>query len=203
MRPRRPPARRPAAPKPAARSERPKGSLFGLTVVFLVLGIVVLTALILLGGIVGNPDVGTPTPPGALLVTAEPTFQQLATSWVVTFQYRFENREWSLGEHPYTLQASCPSQPSLGGTWSTSFNVTADAPRYPQALYLRTRGVSDSLLDGRTVAEVHPNQLLEAAFSLLFTTQQQAQIALSACRVTVTLDGRTSQDLVAQPPYEH
>ncbi|MGH2605664.1 MAG: hypothetical protein ACRDG5_03655, partial [Anaerolineales bacterium] len=101
------------------------------------------------------------------------------------------------------LQASCPSQPSLSGTWSASFPVTAIAARYPLALYLRTRGVNDSLLDGRTVAEVHPNQLLEAAFSLIFTTQQQAQIALSACRVTVTLDRGAPQALVAQPPYEY
>lgn len=202
MRPRRPPARRPAAPKPAAEAAKPKGSLFGLTVVFLVLGIVVLTALILLGGIVGNPDFATPPPDALLTVTVEPTFQELAASWVVTFQYRFENREWSLGEHPYTLLASCPSQPSLGGTWSPSFTVTAGAPRYPQPVYLRTRGASDSLLDGRTVLEVHPNQLLEAAFSLVFTTQQQAQIALTACQVTLSLDHGPQQRLVAQPPYE-
>lgn len=203
MRPRRPPARRPAAPKPAARSAQAKGSLFGLTVVFLVLGIVVLTALILLGGIVGNPDAATPTPEAALVVTTEPAFQEQTASWVVTFQYRFENRDWTFGEHPYVLEASCPSLPSLSGTFSASFPVTETAPRYPETLYLRTRGVKDSLLDGRDVPEVHPNQVLAAAYSLIFPSAEQAQLAMSACRVTVALDRGAPVPLVAQPPYEH
>ena len=202
MRPRRPPARRPAAPKPAARSTEAKGSLFGLIVVFLVLGIVVLTALILLGGIVGNPDAATPTPEGALVATTGPVFQEEPTSWVVTFQYRFENRDWTFGVHPYVLEASCPALPSLSGTFSASFPVTETAPRFPETLYLRTRGVMDSLLDGRVVPEIHPNQDLAAAYSLLFPTQEQAQVAMSACRVTVALDRAAPQPLVAQPPYE-
>lgn len=203
MRPRRPPARRPAPPRPAAGPAKAKGSLFGLTVVFLVLGIIVLTALILLGGVVGNPDLATPGPLIVASVTPEATFQQPATTWVVTFLYRFEGRDWSQGMHAYVLEASCPSLPNLSGTFSASFPVTETAARFPQTIYLRTRGVSDSLLDGREVPEVHPNQALAAAYSILFPSAEQAQSAMAACRVSVTLDRGASQDLVAQPPYEY
>lgn len=203
MRPPRPPARRPAPPRPTAGPAKAKGSLFGLTVVFLVLGIVVLTALILLGGVVGNPDLATPVPVLVASVTPEATFQQLPTNWVVTFLYRFESREWSLGVHAYVLQASCPSLPNLSGTFSASFPVTETAARYPQTIYLRTRGVSDSLLDGRDIPEVHPNQALAAAYSLLFPSAEQARTAMAACRASVSLDRGATQELVAQPPYEH
>jgi len=202
VRPRRPPARRPAAPKPAARPPQAKGSLFGLTVVFLVLGIVVITALILLGGIVGNPDLATPVPGTFASVTPEPTFQELGSQWVVTFEYAFANRDWSLGQHEYVLDASCPSLPRLSGTFPAAFPVIETAPRYPLTIYLRTRGVSDSRLDGDDVPAVHPNQALAAAYSLIFPTLEQARSAMSTCRVTVSLDRGTTQTLVAFPPYE-
>lgn len=188
-------------------SEPPKSppgkgrSLFGLAVAFLVVGIVVLLVLILLGGVLfqGGTEV-LPTLAPTIGVPVLPTQAPPSEQWAVTFEYRYPRFTLTSGQHQYTLEANCPTLPSLSGRWTLLFEVSPEAPLLEGLVYLRTRGVSQQTIGGSFLRQVNPSQNLAAAYSLIFATRPEADQARQECTVAVTLDGGLPNSLSPNVP---
>jgi hypothetical protein len=173
----------------------------GLAIALLIFGIIVLIALILLGGVLSRGQEATPQAT-TLGVPVQPSITPSTGDWVVTFEYRFPDRSWSIGQHTYTLQAACPNLPSLGGTWTLGFEVSTQAQVFAGWVYLRTRGLSDQPIDGSFFSQIHPDQALAAAFSLVLQSREEAEQARVDCSVTVVLDGGPAHLLAPHVPYQ-
>jgi hypothetical protein len=151
------------------------------------------------------PSTSTPQPTYSTVITPQPTPTERA-SWAVSWEWRFSAGWWSIGNHQYSIEQSCPTLPFFDpdryAKWSSTFQVSKDAPLFSRDVYLRFGGLKDSPIGGADVAKIHPSQPTTAVFTWSGMTRSKAEIAFKDCKMRVSWDGEPQRLMSAGLPYE-
>jgi hypothetical protein len=128
-------------------------------------------------------------------------------NWAISFEYQFPSNPWSVGMHEYTIENSCPNVDIDGtGTHSAShtqtFEVSESAAVLQGNAYLRISGLTDKPLDAQLLENIKPLQTTIAVWTLIGMTQEQAELAVTDCTVTVSWDGGTAKQLQPGLPFQ-
>jgi hypothetical protein len=139
-----------------------------------------------------------PTP----LPTAVPPIGGESTGgWAISFEYSFPQNSWAEGVHRYQFYVQCPviDQNDFSSEWIL-FDVSEDAQRYDQPIYLRLSGMSTGILSPQNILIIHPDQPTTAIITFLGLTEDIARQA-SDCEGLIRWDDKNPVLLTPSDPF--
>jgi len=122
--------------------------------------------------------------------------------WGVAFTATLPAGFWEEGTSGYRLALECPEPVGTVGGPVTTLRVSAEAALLPGAVYLKTDGPGTGLLTPSDLAEVHPEQVLTPAITLVGLAEDQVGEVTDHCTGSFIVDGGDTTPLAPGDAFQ-
>lgn len=122
--------------------------------------------------------------------------------WAVAFSATLPAGFWEEGTHGYRLVLECPEPAGTIGGPVTTLRVSTGAELLPGPVYLKTDGPGTALLTPAELADVHPDQVLTPAVTLVGLTDADVDEVTGHCTGSFIVDGGETTPLTPGEPFQ-
>lgn len=131
-----------------------------------------------------------------------PTPAEELGSWAVSFTAALPAGFWEEGTHGYRLVLECPEPAGTIGGPVATLRVSSAAELRPGPVYLKTDGPGTGLLTPADLADVHPDQVLTPAVTLVGLTDADVEEVTGHCTGSFIVDGGETTPLSPGEPFQ-